>query len=770
MAGNLERYQKLVNQGHSAAWEQDWEKAAKYYRQALEEQRHPQALISLGLALFQMEKFQESLKYYVEAVRLSPNDPIPMQRIAEILERLGNIPKAAQAALRAAELYAHSGDIAKAIDTWGWVTRVEPEYEQAHRRLAIVFEKQGRRDQAVTEYIAVASLQQHRGEVDKALATVQHALKISPANPQAQQALRMLQENLRLPKPIRPRGNTDPLSATNKIHVKPPKTEEAEKAINPIDEAQHRALQLLASLLFEGDESNEKDIEARGLQAILQGKLDSDKQVDQTRILLHVSRLVELQTLGNYNDAAGELERALAAGLEHPAVYFDLGWLQYKSGRLESALRNIKKSLGLSQFAMATHLISANIYYQQKRYKDAAVAYLEALKVADAQVVDPQHALDLQQLYVPIIESQANTEDEQSHERVCANIRELLLSDDWRARLREARMRLPQSSPDAPPLPLAEILTAANSGQVVEALANIHRLMQQGFWRSAMDEAFWALQHAPTYLPLHTYIGDLLSQQGYTQQAIAKFQVVARTHSVRGEGRRAVELLERVTLLSPLDVNIRQQLIDQLLDMSEIEAAIQQYISMAGVYYNRAELGQARETYTRAFQLSQQYNLDTSYAVKILHHMADIDMQSLDWRRAQRVYEQIRSLAPADAEACLQLVDLNLRLGQEKRARSEMDNYLAFQVQNGNLNVALEFLEKLLSEQEDYLPALRRLAELYRRAGKTAQAIDTYDRLADKLLDAGDSKGAIAAIQALLKLNPPNAAQYQAFLKQLQSQ
>lgn len=285
-----------------------------------------------------------------------------------------------------------------------------------------------------------------------------------------------------------------------------------------------------------------------------------------------------------------------------------------------------------------------------------------------------------------------------------------------------------------------------------------------------MDEAFWALQHAPTYLPLHTYIGDLLSQQGYTQQAIAKFQTVARTHSVRGEGHRAVELLERITLLAPLDVNIRQQLIKQLLEMGEIEATIQQYISLAGVYYNRAELDQARETYTRAFQLSQQYNLDTSHAVKILHHMADIDMQSLDWRRAQRVYEQIRSLAPGDADACLQLIDLNLRLSQEKQALNEMDNYLAFQVQNGRLNVALEFLEKLLSEQENYLPALRRIAELYRRSGKTEQAINAYDQLADRLLDAGDSKGAIAAIEALLKLNPPNAAQYQAFLKQLQSQ
>ncbi|GAB4522647.1 MAG: hypothetical protein Fur0018_04640 [Anaerolineales bacterium] len=772
MAGNQERYQKLLNQGHSAAWEQDWAKAAEYYRQALEEiPDSPQGLISLGLALFEMQNFKQALKCYADAARLLPNDPVPLERMADILENLGDIGNAVKAALRAAELYARSGDIDKAIDAWGRVTRIEPEYEQAHSRLALVFEKQGRRDQAVAEYIAVASLQQHRGEAANALRTVQHALEIAPGNLQAQQAMHILKENRRLPKPIRPRGNTDPLRVTESIQLNAPKAVADEKTeVDPINEAQEQALQLLASLLFEGGDegsSSTDDMNVRGLQAILQGHRQNGAQVDQTRILLHISRLVELQRLGNYNEATGELERALSAGLEHPAVYFDLGWLQYKAGRLESALRNVKKGMAAPQFTLAAYLISADIYYQQKRFRDAAIAYLEALKVADAQIVPPKHAMDLQQLYVPLIESQANNEDEQSHERLCANVRDLLLTNTWRARLREARMRLPQSSPDAPPLPLAEILTAASSGNVVEALANIQRLMRQGFWRSAMDEAFWALQHAPTYLPLHTHIGDLLSQQGYIPEAIAKFQVVARTHSVRGEPQRAVELLERITILAPLDVNARKQMIEQLLDMGEIGAAIEQYISMGGVHYNRAELDQARNTYMDAFRLAQQYNLDSTYAVKILYRMADIDMQSLDWRRAQRVYEQIRSLAPNDIEACLRLIDLNLRLGQESQAVSEMDHFLARQVQNTAWDTAIEFLQKLLDEQEAYLPALRRIAELYRRAGKTEQAIETYDKLADRLLDAGDNNGAIAAIESLLKLNPPNADQYQAFLEQL---
>ncbi len=52
MSGNQELFQKLMNNGHSAIKDQDWQRAAEYYRHAVEEiPNHPLALSSLGLAL-----------------------------------------------------------------------------------------------------------------------------------------------------------------------------------------------------------------------------------------------------------------------------------------------------------------------------------------------------------------------------------------------------------------------------------------------------------------------------------------------------------------------------------------------------------------------------------------------------------------------------------------------------------------------------------------------------------------------------------------------
>src|SRR3989304_4993567 len=50
---------------------------------------HPTALTSLGLALLEMGQLKESLAAYHRAAKASPSDPLPVEKCAEIFERLG---------------------------------------------------------------------------------------------------------------------------------------------------------------------------------------------------------------------------------------------------------------------------------------------------------------------------------------------------------------------------------------------------------------------------------------------------------------------------------------------------------------------------------------------------------------------------------------------------------------------------------------------------------------------------------------------------------
>jgi len=97
MTGRQDIFQNAMNEGHSAAWDQNWERAAIFYSQAVEEfPTHTGALVNLGLALYELQKFEDALICYQKAAQLAPADPLPVDRIALICQRLGKLEQAIQ--------------------------------------------------------------------------------------------------------------------------------------------------------------------------------------------------------------------------------------------------------------------------------------------------------------------------------------------------------------------------------------------------------------------------------------------------------------------------------------------------------------------------------------------------------------------------------------------------------------------------------------------------------------------------------------------------
>ncbi len=768
MPGREDIFQKHMNDGHSAAWDQQWEKAAASYRAALQEiPDQPKALNSLGLALVQLARVDEALSIYKRVAQLTPNDPVPMERIAQLSERTGDLKVAVDAAMRAADLYFNQREVDKAIENWARVTTLNPDHALAHSRLALTHEKLGHAKPAVMEYLAVASLLQRAGNLEKTAELINKALQLMPESAEAKQALSLLNSGQLLPKPVRQKGGTGPIRMAQVKQLDAPKRP-VSSGLDPIAEARQKALTRLAEALFEynNDESPAAQ-ERRGLQAIMRGTGQiSLQQAEQTMVVLHLGQAIDSQTKGNDAQAAEELEKAIEAGFKHPAAYFDLGLLRSKGDRLESAVRNLQHAVKHADFALGTRLLLGQILAKMERYTEGSIEYLEALKLADSTVVQPEQSDEIRQLYEPIIEAQSTQRDEAALKTLCANIEKMLVRADWREHLYKSREQMPRNEGDVP-MPLAEILIQAQSSQVLEGMNTIHSLARTGRLRSAMDAAYEALIYAPQYLPLHTLMGDLLVQEGRPADAITKFSTVAQAYSVRGEAAQATKLLRRVIELAPMDLAARSRLIDQLSARGQVDECINEYLELADMYYRLAELDMARKTYTTALRYVQQANADRSWNVHILQRMADIDMQRLDWKQALRIFEQIRTLRPEDESSRRNLIELNFRLAQTSQALAELDNYLTYLESAGHIQDGIPFLEELIHDHGEQ-PALRRaLAALYQKAGRIEDAIVQLDAVGEALLNAGDRDGAIAAINQILMLNPENADAYRQLLAQM---
>jgi tetratricopeptide (TPR) repeat protein len=769
MPGREDIFQKAMNEGHSAAWDQEWSKAITAYRAALQEMPdHPKALNSLGLALFQQGNFEEALQIYKRVAQVTPQDPSPMEKLAQLFERTGHLKEAIEAASRAADLFLNQREVDKAIENWVRVTSLDPEHMLAHSRLAVAHERMGHKAQAVIEYIAVASLVQRTGNVEKTTELVNKAVQLMPESAEAKQAQTLLRSGQLLPKPLRPKGGTGPIAMAQVKQLDAPK-KPTDSGLDPIEEASRKALTRLAEILFEYTTDDGATVQARrGLNALMRGTGQLNlQQSEQSKVVLHLSQAVELQSRGKGTQAAEELENALEAGFNHPALYFDLGLLRSTSDRAETALRHLAHAVKHNDFNLAARLLMGQLNQKMGRLQAASVEYLEALKLADAALVPAELSDEIRQMYEPLIEAQAAQTDEVALKRLCDNVNEMLMRKDWREYLYKAREQMQKQQESDMLMPLADFILQAQSSQVLESINLINQLARAGKLRSAMDEAFHAIAFAPTYLPLHALMGDLLVRENHTQEAIAKFTTVATAYSVRGESAQAAKILKRVVQLAPMDMTVRSKLIDQLVARGQVDDAIREYLELADIYYRLAELDMARKTYTNALRVVQQFNADRQWNVHILQRMGDIDMQRLDWKQAIRVYEQIRTLRPDEESARKNLIDLNLRMGQVAQASAELESYLSFLQTSNNRARAVPFIEELMNERPGDATLQRALAQAYYQSGRIQEAVTQLDAIAEGLLDVGKKEEAMVIINQILLMNPPNAEQYRQLLMQL---
>src|SRR5512142_2665599 len=286
------------------------------------------------------------------------------------------------------------------MENWVRVTMLDPDNVMAHSRLALAHERLGHKQQAVTEFIAVAALIQRTGNIQKTAELVNRALQLMPDSEEAKQAQTTLRTGQLLPKPLRPKGGTGPIAMAQvkQLDQARPK-EDTYSGLDPIAEARQKALTRLAEILFEYTSEDSHALQARhGLQALMRGTGQlSMQQSEQTKVVLHLGQSIDAQTKNDDEQAAEELEHALELGFNHPALYFDLGLLRSQGDRSESAIRHLQHSIKHKDFGLAARLLMGQINQKLGRLGPASIDYLEALKLADSLIVPEEQSDEIRQ-------------------------------------------------------------------------------------------------------------------------------------------------------------------------------------------------------------------------------------------------------------------------------------------------------------------------------------------------------------------------------------
>jgi tetratricopeptide (TPR) repeat protein len=313
------------------------------------------------------------------------------------------------------------------------------------------------------------------------------------------------------------------------------------------------------------------------------------------------------------------------------------------------------------------------------------------------------------------------------------------------------------------------MLAVGRTDRVVQALERIDDLVAKGSYISAMEEALLALEFAPHYLGIHLRIADILLQSGRQTAGLEKLAAIAETHYVRGETIQATKIYTRMLRLSPINIQARRRLIETLSQQDQTEEALKQYLELADLYTQMAEIELARKTLAEALQHAQISGIDRKWMVLILKELGKLDLSRLDWRRALRVFEQICNIDPEEDEVRVHVIDLHLRLGQDEEAAGRLDEFLEKMVRENRGPEILELLENFTREYPGRQVLHARLAEAYKAVGRKADAIAQYDALGEIQLDSGQNREAIQTIHKIIDLAPPDVEGYQELLRNLKA-
>ena len=764
MVVDQESFSRAMTKGHSAAWDANWQEAADYYRQALEEfPENAMALSGLGMVLLEQKDYEGALASYQQAVKSAPDDPILTENVTRILDYLGKIEDAVAGYAKTAELYIKVKDPGKAAANLERLLNLQPGNLRGRSRLAQVYEHLGKYREAVDELLITAGMVQSSNP-DKARQVVEYALHIQPDNMEAVNAL----EAIRVGKKLASRIQTPFIEEIEIIpEILTQKLDETqdEDQLDPLLEAQKTAIRQMADLVFDF----KPEPQATVLPGVKPGFENDSKSNNPAEVAInHIGTAVDAFSQDQINQTMNELDGAVTAGINHPAVWFMLGSLQ-KSFQPLKAINYLKKVEESPDFMLASYLIQAQIFQASGKFQEALEKYLNAFIIADKATISPDKQNLLENMYTPIMAVQLNQREATDLKNSCETIASQLMRPDWRSHLALSRSQMPVQPGNITPLPLADMLLISGSRHMVTGITRARVLAGKGQYNAALDALYYELKSESDFLPAHEQIADLLFQKKNVDDAVLKFLLIEKLYELRGEVNQAIRLLLRIEQLVPTNLEVRNRLIELYFTLGRVDDAIQHYLDLADMFYRMADLEKARQTYLSVLRLSQKSRVNRTWTGKILHKIADIDMQRLEWREAIRILEQIRTMQPEDEEARASLVELNFRLGQDEAALAELDSAVAFFEKSQLVPRAVEFIVDAIIQRPEKRDLRSRLLVLSNRIGDVTGIVENLDQKADALLEEGNKPGAVSLLEAIISLYPPNVDEYKKVLLNLRS-
>jgi len=321
-----------------------------------------------------------------------------------------------------------------------------------------------------------------------------------------------------------------------------------------------------------------------------------------------------------------------------------------------------------------------------------------------------------------------------------------------------------------------------------EAVRYLLRLAEEYERRGLLSQALAFYRKIHKIVPLsHEHalkLADMLGQQGFLAESKSVSIGVARRLAEAGQIAGAIGIYEKIVRADGQDLEVRKALAALYQDNGFVDAAVQQLNEIAQIRVSQGRLESAEEVLTEALALApgdmrtlvnrvellkRQGRTETAVEileeslkaapddVQLLNILGNLLYEEGEFKKAEELFTQIVASHPLNVNARVKLGRILIVKDKLDQAFELFEPLVNNLVKKRREDKAVGLLSLILEAQKPHLPALERLAEIYRSTDEPKKLEVVVRAMLDEFRKMGARDKMAAALGEIRRLRPDDA-------------
>lgn len=283
----------------------------------------------------------------------------------------------------------------------------------------------------------------------------------------------------------------------------------------------------------------------------------------------------------------------------------------------------------------------------------------------------------------------------------------------------------------------------------------------------------------PNYEGVLFKLADLYTKQGLVMEAKQIYLDIAEECKRQNNQKKALDMYKKILEFDRTNIKMRLLLADNYLKEGMSNIAINEYLTAADILIQKKDLQRAEELlqdtlkktqdikliekllliYTKqekddlAIELLKSLGLEVFKNIDLLKILGELYLKKNLMNEAEIVFSKIAEIDPEETEVILRLGKVYLQREEYEKTFNLFLPIIDKNIESKKYDDATSLLRFIIASNNSYVPALLKLASIFKMSGKTNNLIALYESLIPVFEQKGMTEELKKILQELIQLS-----------------